>query len=53
MKAMVLAFAATVSESGFGRMWSKVGDVLDVVIPISLFVLIVVGTSAVVFGFVH
>ena len=53
MKAMVLAFAANVSESAFGRLWSKVAEVLDMAIPIALFALIVVGSGAVIFGFVH
>ncbi len=53
MKAMVLALAASVGESGFGRLWSKAGDLLDVVIPVAIFVVIVTGMGAVVFGLVN
>jgi hypothetical protein len=52
MKAMVQILAASVGESGFGRLWSKAGDLLDVVIPIAVFLAVVIGGSAVVFGLV-
>jgi hypothetical protein len=53
MKAMVLALAASVSESAFGQLWRQVGAVLDVVIPIAMFIMVVIGGSAVFFGFLH
>ena len=53
MKAMVVAFAARVNESAFGRLLWQAGDLLDVVIPIALFVAIVAGAGAVVLGLVH
>ena len=51
MKAMVLAMAASVSESAFARWWRKAGRVLDVVIPIVLLITIVAAVGAIVFGF--
>lgn len=53
MKAMISALALGVSESAFGRMWSKLGALLDAVIPLALFVVIVVAMGAVYFGFVQ
>lgn len=50
MKAMVLAVAASVGESAFARWWWKAGDVLDVVIPVTLLVAIVAALSAIFFG---
>lgn len=52
MKAMVQAFAAGVSESGVGRLWSKAGDLLDIVIPIAVFLAVVIGGGVVVLGLV-
>lgn len=53
MKAMVLAMAARVGDSAFGRSWSKAGDVLDKVIPVALLILIVVVAGAIMFGFLR
>lgn len=53
MKAVVLALAASVSESAFGDLWRKVGALLDIVIPIVLFFLLVLAAGAAIFGFVH
>ena len=53
MKAMVLAMAARVGESTFGRAWRKTGEVLDCVIPIALTVTLAIGAASILFGFVH
>ena len=53
MKAMVLALAAGVSESAFAQWWWKIGDVLDVAIPVVLFITVVTAGGAVLFGLVQ
>lgn len=53
MKAMVLALAASVGESVAGQWWRQAGEVLDIVIPIALFITVVVGGCAVFFNLVH
>lgn len=50
MKAVVLALAASVSESVVGQLWRQVGAVLDVVIPIALFITVVVAGGTVLLG---
>ena len=53
MKAMVAAWALSVSESAFARLWWKIGAVFDVVIPLLLFVFVIGAMGAVYFGFVQ
>lgn len=53
MKAVVQAFAASVGESAIGRWWWKVGEALDVAIPIAIFAALVIGTGAVILGLVN
>ena len=50
MKAMVLALAASVGESAFAQWWRQDRCVLDVVIPIVLFITVVTAGGAVLFG---
>jgi hypothetical protein len=50
MKAMVLALAASVGESAFAVRWRQVGAVLDLVIPIVLFITVVAAGATVLFG---
>ena len=51
MKAMVLAAAARVGDSAFGRGWSRAGELLDVAIPLALTAVLVLGAAAILFGF--
>ncbi len=53
MKAMVLAAAARVGDSAFGRGWNRAGEILDVVIPLALTAVLVLGAASILFGLVQ
>jgi len=52
MKAMVLAMAVRVGESAFADGCRKVGDAIDYVIPIVLFVFVVASLGSIALGYV-
>ncbi len=53
MKAMAMAIALRVGESGFANGCRKVGDAIDYVIPIVLFVIVVASLGSIALGFVQ